>query len=153
MINSKVHGRSTQPFFLLDAVLNSAHWLPYIEYHSHIQNKSCCCVLCLSRILHVHGWQCVCWIGNLFWVAPFLILTTDLIISYHAVVPKKLSVFIFQVEGWKITLLGDKLLNRNANSWPLIQIKLWFPSMVIQVGGFCWVILDMIFLCFHEIGY
>lgn len=43
----------------------------------------------------------------------FGIITAD---DKFRVVPKKLSVFMFQVEGWKITLYGDKLLNRNANA-------------------------------------
>lgn len=29
-----------------------------------------------------------------------------------AVVPKKLSVFMLQADGWKVTLLGDKLSSR-----------------------------------------
>ncbi|CAM8958162.1 unnamed protein product [Rhodiola kirilowii] len=43
----------------------------------------------------------------------FGIITAD---DKFRVVPKKLSVFILQAEGWKVTLLGDKLMNRNANS-------------------------------------
>uniref|UniRef100_A0A7N0VCP9 Uncharacterized protein n=1 Tax=Kalanchoe fedtschenkoi TaxID=63787 RepID=A0A7N0VCP9_KALFE len=42
----------------------------------------------------------------------FGIITAD---DKFRVVPKKLSVFILQVEGWKVTLHGDKLINRKLN--------------------------------------
>jgi len=35
-------------------------------------------------------------------------------IWYHAVVPKKGSVFVFQVDCWKVTLHGDKLGSRKV---------------------------------------
>ncbi|CAI0446808.1 unnamed protein product [Linum tenue] len=41
----------------------------------------------------------------------FGIITQD---NKFGVVPKKLSVFIFQADSWKITLQGDKLTSRNA---------------------------------------
>ncbi|XP_052173488.1 ribonuclease MRP protein subunit POP4 isoform X2 [Diospyros lotus] len=43
----------------------------------------------------------------------FGIITCD---NKFRVVPKKLSVFVFQVDCWKITLLGDKLASRNMGS-------------------------------------
>ncbi|XP_039062866.1 ribonuclease P protein subunit p29-like, partial [Hibiscus syriacus] len=42
----------------------------------------------------------------------FGILTQD---NKFKVVPKKLSIFIFQVDCWKITLQGDKLTSRNLS--------------------------------------
>ncbi|TXG59128.1 hypothetical protein EZV62_016957 [Acer yangbiense] len=43
----------------------------------------------------------------------FGIITQD---NKFRVVPKKASVFIFEVDGWKITLLGDKLTSRNLGT-------------------------------------
>lgn len=50
-----------------------------------------------------------------------------LIKTYHsrkfAVVPKKNSVFIFQVDCWKVTLYGDKLTSRYLSLWS------WYCSL------------------------
>ncbi|KAK4353328.1 hypothetical protein RND71_028846 [Anisodus tanguticus] len=43
-------------------------------------------------------------------VETFGIITED---NKFQVVPKKLSVFMLQVDCWKVTLLGDKLMSRN----------------------------------------
>ncbi len=37
--------------------------------------------------------------------------------------PKKMSVFIFQVDCWKVTLHGDKLTSRNLGLWS------WYSSL------------------------
>ncbi|KAK4581770.1 hypothetical protein RGQ29_025077 [Quercus rubra] len=41
------------------------------------------------------------------------LLSADLHSAFILVVPKKISVFIFQVDCWKVTLHGDKLTSRN----------------------------------------
>ncbi|KAJ0088443.1 hypothetical protein Patl1_32046 [Pistacia atlantica] len=43
----------------------------------------------------------------------FLIFSIRVLKLQMQLVPKKGSVFIFQVDCWKITLLGDKLTSRN----------------------------------------
>lgn len=47
---------------------------------------------------------------------------------WFAVVPKKSSVFIFQWDCWKVTLLGDKLSSRI----PSLPSSNWFQQMIYK---------------------